>query len=149
MECSDTEAVDVGEVLSPAVVLETNDVSEVSAMPPRHDRKKLKQVNLLVMSYPDLIHAVDTPISTPKLPKRKITTLDDFSPPKDTKPKAKPMAPVKTTKPTPGIDASRPSARKENPKAAPGKEKKEKKVVMKIEPTCKSARNTKATAANS
>ncbi|KAJ6451869.1 hypothetical protein C8R47DRAFT_1329607 [Mycena vitilis] len=124
MECSDTEAVDVledsrrcGEVLNPVVVLETaNDVFEVSAAPPRHDRKKLKQVNLL---------------------------------PKDTKPKAKPKAPVKTSKPTPGMDASpskkTTSARKENPKAAPAKEKKEKKVVAKIEPTRKSARNTKAT----
>ncbi|KAJ6453287.1 hypothetical protein C8R47DRAFT_1204194 [Mycena vitilis] len=155
-EISDTEAVDVledsrrcGEGLNPVVVLETaNDVSEVSAAP-RHDRKKLKQVNLLVMSYPDLIHAVDTPISTTKLPKQKIITLDDFTPPKDTKPKAKSKAPVKTTKPTPGMDASpskkTTSARKENPKAAPAKEKKEKKFVAKIEPTRKSARNTKAT----
>ncbi|KAJ7652367.1 hypothetical protein DFH06DRAFT_1418740 [Mycena polygramma] len=157
MECNDTEAVDVledsrrcGEVLNPVVVETAN---EVSAAPPRHDRKKLKQVNLLVMSYPDLIHAVDAPISGAKLPKQKIITLDDFTPLKDTKPKAKPKAPVKTTKPTPGMDAT-PSKKttstgKGKPKATSGgKEKKEKKVVVKVEPTRKSARNTEKTKAN-
>ncbi|KAJ7624105.1 hypothetical protein DFH06DRAFT_1481700 [Mycena polygramma] len=96
MECSELEAVDIlddsrrcGEVLNPGDI-EKMDVlvsNEVSAAPPRHDRKKLKQVNLV-------------------LPKQKIITLDDFTPPKDTKPKAKPKAPVKTTKPTPEMDAT-------------------------------------------